>query len=390
VQFLIDFAQEDAEFLRILQRASDYPTVQGVVLDLDRTWLLAWQMYQRFGEASNRLFPDWFFLMVTDLPPWLSGFWPPQQYTRPIDRQDIEKWRPRYWNDYLHFMGLRENGLPLVVKVCLRPRIAVDEPVPTVANLMDSEGRLRVEVHARPQAQLAADPRKRHRPVLGGISIGISASDFGTLGVILTDTSGKKFGLTCSHVAAQNDDVEQPAQTDASGGSVIGKSLLATALSTCTAAIPCNPWSGVTANEIDLSLIEIDTAATTSVLEVLDIGPLSSVVARSALSTAQAVEVTGRTTHYSALQIGGLAVWYRFHRVGQYFCFKNLFEVESPYASTRAIRGGDSGAPVCTADGNGTGWCGMIVGCDAFKGFAMFSETIQSWLTTKGYSLQVK
>jgi hypothetical protein len=137
-------------------------------------------------------------------------------------------------------------------------------------------------------------------------------------------------------------------------------------------------------------LIEIDTAAITSILEVLDIGPLSSVVSRSALSTAQAIEVMGRTTRYSTLQIGGLAAWYRFHRGGQYFCFKNLFEVESPYGSAGAIRAGDSGAPVCTADGSGTGWCGMIVGCDAFKGFAMYSETIQSWLTTKGYTLQVK
>jgi hypothetical protein len=394
VQFLIEFAQEDGEFNRILRSASQYPMVQGVVLDLDRFWLLAWQAQQRLGDAASRLSEfliDWRFLLGRN--PWFSGEevrWQPQYYPRPVERADIDKWRPPHWDRYLDLLGIKGDGPPLVVKVCLRPRMSADERVPTVEELKDSGGRLRVEVHARSQAQLSSDPRKQYRPIPGGVSIGISAKDYGTLGVILKDANGKHFGLTCSHVVAQNSGVDQPAQVEGAGGSAIGQSVLATTLGTCTSTTPCNPWSGVTANEVDLSLIEIDSAAATSILEILDIGPLSGVVTRSSLSTGQAIEVMGRTTHYSSLQIGGLAVWYRFHRAGQYFCFKNLFEVESPYGSTGAIRAGDSGAPVCTADGSGTGWCGIVVGCDAFKGFAMYSESAQNWLSTNSYTLDVK
>jgi hypothetical protein len=91
----------------------------------------------------------------------------------------------------------------------------------------------------------------------------------------------------------------------------------------------------------------------------------------------------------NVLKVGGLATWYKFHRSGSYFCFKNLFEIESPYGTTNVIRAGDSGAPVCTAHDSGTGWCGLVVGCDTFRGFAIYSETADNWLRHNGYTLQV-
>jgi hypothetical protein len=391
MQFLIEFAQEDSDFLQILRRATAYPIVQGVVLDLDRFWLLAWQVRQRMGDQSvSRLVEVWDVggLRFGGPPEWLRELYrTPQIYARPIERFDIDNWRPPHWDYYQRTLGVPEDAPPLVVRVCLRPR-ANSEEIPTVEALAAGK-RLRVEIQPRSQARLSSNPRRRHRPIPGGVSIGALPTDFGTMGVILTDSQGNRFGLTCSHVAAQYATVDQPAQRDGSGGSMVGKSILATTLSTCTSTTPCNPWSGISANEVDLSLIDIDPASTPSILEVLDIGPLSGAVPRASLSTGQMVEVMGRTTRYSLLQIGGLATWYRFQRGASYFCFKNLFEVESPYGSTGAIRSGDSGAPVCTATSSGTGWSGIIVGCDTSKGYAIYSETAETWLRNNGYKLQV-
>ena len=79
-----------------------------------------------------------------------------------------------------------------------------------------------------------------------------------------------------------------------------------------------------------------------------------------------------------------------FHTMDRNTCFRNLFEVELPYGTAGVIQLGDFGAPVCTPDATGTAWAGLIVGCDAFKGYAMYSETIDDWLVNRGFRLHVK
>jgi hypothetical protein len=395
MEYLIDFSETDEEFRRINERASGYPIVQGVVLDLDRDWLRAWQIQEKFGNAFllrwADFLEDWFFHgpMHRSRSPWLGILDFPESpaiYSRPVEWKDIQRWRPPNWRWHQRLFGLPEDALPLVVKVCLRPRITPEEAVPTIEELKGGNERLRVELAPRAQAELSASPRQQHRPVLGGISIGKSANDFGTLGVILKNSDDRYYALTCSHVAARNDSVDQPAQRDRKKTTPIGKSVVSTTLLPCTSTTPCNPWSGVASNLLDLSLIELDSVGAR--MEVLSIGGLSGIAPRSSLTTGQAVEVVGRTSGYNMLQIGGLAVWYRFMDANGYYCFRNMFEVESLYGCTRVIQKGDSGAPVCTPDSKGTAWCGMIVGCDAFKGFAIYSEPAMTWLGQQGYNLQ--
>lgn len=127
-----------------------------------------------------------------------------------------------------------------------------------------------------------------------------------------------------------------------------------------------------------------------TILEVLDIGPLTGVALRASMSTCQPVEVMGRTSGRHVLQVGALAAWYNFSHNGQDYCFRNLFEVESPYGAAGLIQLGDSGAPVCTPVATGTAWAGLIVGRDAFKGYAMYSETIDDWLVGQSFHLRVK
>jgi hypothetical protein len=96
------------------------------------------------------------------------------------------------------------------------------------------------------------------------------------------------------------------------------------------------------------------------------------------MSGGQTVEVMGRSSRYHALQLGDLHVWRSHEPNGQFYCYKNLFRVESPYGATDIIRGGDSGAPVCIASGTGKGLCGIIVASNAYGGFAMFGDSIEA------------
>lgn len=389
MQFLIDFANEDREFQAILGRASEYAVVQGVVLDIDRLWLHLWATQGRQnGDRLRRLlryYPDFDLFGYGGLR--FSGPYIP---SRPLSRQDIEKWRPEEWEWLTEYRGHSSRRWPLIVKVCLRPPAVPDELIPTAAELYDGDGRLQVEIEVRPRARLASNPRHSHSPLPGGVSIGIGATDYGTLGLILTDVGGKHYGLTCSHVAAQGNSVNQPAIRDSRSAGVIGTSILSSVLTGCAQGAKCNPWSGITVNEIDAALIELGGSGIPSLLEVLDIGSLTGITNRAALTTGQSVEVTGRTSGLNSLQLGGLAAWYSFDHGGQDYCFRNLFEVESPYGKPGVIRQGDSGAAVCAPGASGTEWAGLIAGQDAFKGYAIYAESVADWLKIKGYHLQVR
>jgi hypothetical protein len=386
VQFLIDFAAENQEFQNILERTASYQTVQGVVLDIDRSWLRAWQMRLRWGDRAAEDGPDYWQLWQ-----W-AEWWKPQTpyvFPTPLRFDELVSWRPAWWRQLRDRLGFDPEGLPLVVKVCLRPTQWPEEPVPTVEALRSREGGLAVEIETRPLARLSGNPRKPQTPLPGGVSIGVGATDFGTLGVVLKDGGGQHYAVTCAHVAAQAYAVQHPAPRDSSKAAVIGKSILASTLTPCAGGQPCNPWSGIQPNAVDLSLIQIDAAAAPSVLEVLDIGNLGGIAPRANLSTGQSVEVMARTSRYNQLQIGGLAAWYKFNHGATEYCFQNLFEVESPYGTAGIIRPGDSGAPVCTPDAGGTAWAGMIIGADSFKGYAVYAETMEAWLASHGFHLTV-
>lgn len=395
MQFLIDFAAEDREFQEILRRASEFDTVQGVVLDVDRYWLGLWLLRERWGE--ERL-DRWFSGYLEAIhQPWrdFGSEWSwglpkePSIFHRPLGAADVHNWRPLNWEYRLSRFGLPKEGLPLVVKVCLRPQASSEDRFPKLEQLQEDGGRLQVELETRSRARLSSDPRRAHVPLPGGVSIGVGATDYGTLGVVLTDGAGVYYGLTCSHVAGLGAQVVQPSIRDATSAIVIGRTVAATALTACPPGTKCNPWSGATPNEIDASLIQIDTNRVGVILEVLDIGPLTGVMPRASISTSQSVEVMGRTSKLNALQIGGLAAWYTFVHDGSAYCFRNLFEVESPYGTAGIIKLGDSGAPVCTPDDVGMAWAGMIVGCDAYKGYAMYGETVDKWTAGQGYALRV-
>lgn len=66
-----------------------------------------------------------------------------------------------------------------------------------------------------------APNRARRNPLVGGCSIGrFGETDFGTLGLVVDDSSKHRGGLTCAHVCAAGDNVRQPHRSGPSVGTV--------------------------------------------------------------------------------------------------------------------------------------------------------------------------
>jgi len=386
IRFLIDFAATNEGFQNVLRNAAEYRTVQGVALDVDPYWIYSWRLAQQFGDGNLSKILYRKFSWTSDaylrrrLVKERLGVFP-----RSISNKEILEWRPPGWAERAEALSISKEALPIVVKVSVRPTQSPDEQTPTVESLRRGAGDLRVVVQTEPQSVLCANPRGKHLPVVGGVSIGVASNDYATLGVILEDSQSHRFALTCAHVAARNDDILQPSQRDSKKASVIGKSVLASTLSSCSISDSCNDRSGVTTNELDLSLIQIDPSIS-SLQEVLDIGKLNGVVQMASLSSGQTVEVMGRSCKHRTLQLGDLHVFRMHEHNGRYYCYKNMVRVESPYGTTNIIKGGDSGAPVAIPNGSGKGFCGMIVAANAFGGFAMFAESVENWWKKNGYS----
>jgi hypothetical protein len=403
MQFLLDLAREDRDIRRISELATGFPSVQGIVLDVDRFWLDSWTIAQFLGENFLRRRGEWIWRRFRREIPFHSFLddaysrWLPRDivYPRALTLKDLKSWKPPFWREYADFSNVpdKPRSLPIVVKVCVRPSWEEDkEKTIRVETLQERTSRFRVIIEGRSQGVLAANPRRKTSPLVGGVSIGkVGSTEFGTLGVILDDGVSKRYAITCSHVVdQQNVKVIQPSEADSKKASIFGKRIAGTTLTSCPVTSECNPWSGVNTNEEDIALIEIDKSTTQTALEVLNIGSLNGIVSRASISNGQSVQVMGRTTKHSYLSVGGVAAWYRMSHQGNFYCFKHLFEVMSPYNCSSTIKEGDSGAPVCAAHGTGMGWCGMIVGCDSSRGFAMYSETIENWWKSKNYNLLLR
>ncbi len=399
MQYLIDIAEDDLDIRELSKRVENYPSVQGLVLDLDPFWLASWALTQYHGRiVAERLLYPYLHSFLPHAGP-LVRLGPPNAvlsllprfviYPRPIHANDLTFFKPPLWQEYQKSCNFPSNSemSPVIIRVFLRPPNA-NEQTPPIESLQTS--RYRVVLEVRRQATLSSNPRRKVSPIVGGVSVGkTGCREYGTLSIVVADDTGKRYGITCSHVADQHGvGVVQPSLQDSRRAVVFGRRIDGNSLQPCQENSHCNPWASITnINLEDIALIEIDNAKSTVQSEVLDVGRLNGVVSRSLMSTGQSVDVMGRTSKHNVLNLGGVAAWFRLSHRGSFYCFKHLFQVQSPYGIAGTIKSGDSGAPVCTPSGPGTGWCGMIVGDDGVSGFAMYSETIRDWWRAHGYSL---
>jgi len=381
VDYLRTYAEEFG-LRQIVETLTKFKSVQGAVLGFDDWWLTAWRYAEegRLAEWENwhrrrrHLYP-W---PMPDLPlsEWMFGLpsWVPR-------RRPELSWRPPGWSDYADSKGRHDDMPPVRLTVCLLPG---DDEKPEFP-----ETRLPVSFEVRPVARLAST-RSAVRPVVGGVSIGNGAQTYGTLGGIVEDDAGQRYGATCAHIFPAAAQADQPARYDDPGASTIGRSRTVATLQACTSATPCGPYSpSPHIRDIDTALIDIDASVTTD-LSVLSIGTLSSVIPKNTMTPGQDVEFSGRTSGHRIAEVGGLAVFYRLTLQGQVYCFRDLFEVR--WASVArslfgpVVRDGDSGAWVCAPTATGMGWCGQIIGQDRRIGYAAFAENITTAWSNAGIS----
>jgi len=253
-----------------------------------------------------------------------------------------------------------------------------------------------VVYEVRPTAELFAGPKATHRPLVGGVSIGISATDYGTLGGLLRETNtGRIFGLTCAHVAKEYSAVVQPAFRDGGKLPIIGTVRYANHLQPFPLGVPATAPYQVGNSNLDVALIEI-APNIASDLHVLHLGKIAGTLQAGYLTQAMATEWTGRSCgHRTSLQIGGRVKYYNLPNAdGVTYCYENLFELREPSIwrniLNSPVRAGDSGAWVCTPTAIGLAWCGMIVGGDRYIAFAQEAESIENWWSGAPHGLQLQ
>jgi hypothetical protein len=392
----MDYLREYAEELglrQILGAFTERRDVQGAVLVLDDWWLTAWRLSEtgrlrewelwcrEWMHFMPRPFPPFFMLpdrdRAQDAAPWV-----------PTRRPDLS-WRPRFWSDYAHYCGRPTDDLPPIrLIICVRPPEENEKP----AGFDFPETGLPISVEVRPVARLANAHRTVVRPVVGGVSVGV-ASEYGTLGGIVEDGTGTRFGTTCAHVFPAVTPVDQPWQRDDANATSIGTSTPVVPLHACTSPTPCDPYSNDPhIAETDSALVTLDPGIAAD-LEVLAVGPLAGVVSRRSIMPGQSIEFAGRTSGLRNAEVGGLVLFYRLQLGGKVYCFRNLFEVRwKAFLRTLfgpVVQAGDSGAWVCAATARGSGWCGQVIGEDRHVGYATFAETTVAAWANAGKHLRV-
>ena len=373
---------------KIITACRESRAVQGILVEIHPLWMQAWRLGERFNpiEPSKGLQDalkegiyglDYFnYLFEINRPtPWLPF--------RAITAEDL-KWRPDNWSnwDVAHTYSV----WPVVMRICLYPPDKHDRgPAPAFRG----EG-FRIAYEVRPVARLYASPKDQHRPLLGGVSVGVNSTDAGTMGGILSNAQGKYYGLTCAHVTGSVTKVEQPAQIDRKG-SVIGdvvQAHLPAPFPSHARAVPAVQQQH--AAKVDAALIEIYVGGPSPRLEVLKMGKVTDLVALDDIAQGEELQLTGRTSDWQKVEKSLVSPFYNIKNkiTGDEYCYEKALIFREP-SGANAAQPGDSGAWICKEVGTDYHWAGMVVGGDMQLGFAIGAHELKAWWEEAGYNLLV-
>lgn len=377
---------ERQDFQDFVKITMENPAVQGITIDVDRNWLQLAKLRdllppRLFDRWENRIW-DWL-----EYHGWPGVLWSSEGLRRfsdllpngPLDWN----WFPHWWEDYCKYLGRPAGKNPILVRVCMLPWQPGQQSVP-------SEGwEFPVVVEHRPQARLCSTKRKT-LPLVGGLSIGVQHRSSGTLGGIIEDQNGSRFGITCAHLASQGDSIDQPAQSDRSSTQPIGSVYADSGLIVSSVNTPCSPQNPASKlNTVDAALIELDSSVPAD-LKILNLGNLTRVYPEMDLNPGDDLFFVGKESGPAQrhLVVGGLNVVFRFSDDGvDFYSFKNTFQVEWPSTISTPpgppVVAGDSGAWLCKPENHSHAWAGMVIGCHRDMGYALFSETVFNWANAK-------
>jgi hypothetical protein len=380
MDYLIEFSERD-DVRSLAGRFLEHcEAVQGIAVDLDDLWLASWRLYNTLPTSA---FEREMHLLERSYFAWREYRYQPFHALRdefisfPYGL-DVH-WRPAFWERFSEWRELRPE--PFVMTVVLRSEFTQER----MYALREIEtGGLQVRFEPRPMARLYSKPKDKVRPLVGGLSVSQPAGGAGTLGGILQDAGGRRFGLTCSHVLATGDEAQQPSPADrprAAGR--IGSCIESFALQSHTP--PLDPYDP-SINTVDAALIEFD-AQVQSKLEVMGVGALAGIASKSHVHPNTSVTVVGKEARCRALYIGAVTLVHEFDFNGHKYGYRNLFELKRAsrfHALTGSIRHpvnpGDSGGWVLRAGASGPEWLGVVAAGDGPYGYAIPAEFIVDWI----------
>ncbi|MGD9850373.1 MAG: hypothetical protein AB7T38_03795 [Nitrospirales bacterium] len=369
---------ERVDIQNIISGCRESKTVQGVNIRLNRLWLRAWRVGERYDPFNPRKgYEKYFEDFVNHFPPrgllhdndFLGESLDPWIPTRPPDSKDL-KCLPRHPWEWITWP-------PILVTIRLYPNASSRGELPRFQVPPDD---FQLIYETCPLARLYAGPKVSHRPVVGGISIGVNATDFGTLGGVLKDNTGRYYGITCGHIAQLSNVVEQPSRADGGTGktSVIGKVIHAEVPPAFPSYLPQNRKNQSNhAGRVDISVFEVSVGARQ---EILKLGPIKGILPVDDLEQDHRLEMTGLTSDWKVLSYGGITPYHNIHNTttGDNYCYENPLMLRDS-SGTQPVQPGDSGAWVCTPSDQGYAWAGMVVGGDGQVGFAVSAEALQQW-----------
>lgn len=239
-------------------------------------------------------------------------------------------------------------------------------------------------------ARLFSGPRDQHRPLLGGVSIGVNSTDAGTMGGIVTDHNGKYFGLTCAHVAQTGNSVDQPARTD-NAGSTVG----AAVLHSLPAPFPSHARKievdqRLYSSKVDAALVELSSGGASPKLEVFKMGKVTDLIAIVDIEQDEELELTGRSSDWQKVRRSSVSPFYNVKNrsTGDEYCFEDALIIREPTGGP-AVRPGDSGSWICKEVGTDYHLAAMVVGGDKQLGIAIASYQLKEWWEGAGFKLSV-
>ncbi|MFE4310618.1 hypothetical protein ACFRR6_31730 [Streptomyces sp. NPDC056891] len=369
-----------------------FPYVHGLLIetdpDLRRLWEIRTTMAaDEWAEFDTQLARFYHFRLREfryELPPSL---WPllPDQGDNVTQRHETPpadlSWRCQTLDEMRRTRGRGGPEQPGVLFTTLyEPSIplGVFEELSSIASGLP----WRVRLAARRPAVAFAGPREKHRPLLGGVSLGQTGRAIkGTLGGFL-NLNGDRYAVTCGHVISASRMATQPSEPDGGTGMVISDCLHTSDEMLFGADEPCR--GAGSANSIDAAIVRVDS----SILiddSILDLGPVSRTVPMSEVVEGGTVQVSARSGLRNLI-VGALALRRSVSIAGKSYCFQDLLELRRP-GGNWGVRGslvtptrrGDSGSWVVQEESDGYGWVGMVTAGDGPASYAQFAEIVENW-----------
>jgi hypothetical protein len=381
----IDFSQT-SEFRNFMERLSNLKAaayVHGVFIDIHPVWQAIVDYQRAAGISPNDESPTLWTL--------------PQERQRGRWYELGPEAAPRAWLEFCDSLK-KDPRYPFVVTLWVLP---VDREHSERYRELVQYSFLHaffVRLQERPMAALATG--------VGGASE-MTASRGGALGGFLEDHRGRRWGVTCGHVAQVAGDPFT--LEDVGGVQYVGAGTVAqTNFPTLTPAHSglCNPYVSGGNPDTDGALLELDKSYT-SLNSVRGLGKIDEIFDRTRLNSGSPVCMSGVKSAVEDYVIGGygvtLKVSIKLPSMTAYYCFSDLFEFYDAgpgiaWMPAKAVQAaaarplqGDSGSWVCFRKETAVcAYFGNLIAIQGLTGIATFADSFIDWAQTQhGLTLSV-